>query len=467
MIRMEKPKIGFLGIMHGLYDQSQPEIPAQQEVFARAVVKQLEDVADVYFPGVAKSRELIEQYVQVFNEKAYDGIMIVNLLYSPGMRIVQALQKNTLPLLLANIQPLPNVTQNWNWSLLTTNQGIHGIQDTANMVMRLGGKQRHHIITDDWESDSFKKYFSDWALAANANARLKKMKAAIFGRMHNMGDILGDDAAFYRIFGLEVNHVTIGPIYRNMASLTEDEVDKQIAEDKRNFAVSSDLPIENHRYAARMQLGFEKFLIENGYEGFSQFFDIYKEDGRVSQLPILGASNLLAKGYGYSAEGDTHVLTLTMIGHMLSGDPHFTEMYSLDFGRDAAMLSHMGEGNWKVARKDRPIKLIDRPLDIGDRDNPPTPVFSIQPGLATLTSLVAVEGGSYRMIVSRGMILDCDEIPGIPMNYSFFKPENGIRKSMDSWLAYGGTHHEVLFLGDPSRRIKMLCKMLDIEYCEV
>ena len=51
------------------------------------------------------------------------------------------------------------------------------------------------------------------------------------------------------------------------------------------------------------------------------------------------------------AEGDANVLLLTVIGHMLIGDPHFTEMYSLDFGKDAAMLSHMGEGNWKVAAK--------------------------------------------------------------------------------------------------------------------
>jgi len=237
--------------------------------------------------------------------------------------------------------------------------------------------------------------------------------------------------AFYRIFGLEVNHVTIGPVYQNMELLKEKEIDKQIDDDKRNFAIDRNLSTESHRYAARMQLGFEKYLLENGYAGFSQFFDIYKEDGRLKQLPILGASNLLAKGYGYSAEGDTHVLALTMIGHMLCGNPHFTEMYSLDFGRDAALMSHLGEGNWKVARKDRPIKLIDRPLDIGDRENPPTPVFSIEPGTATLSSLVAIEGESYRIIVSRGSILDTDVIPGIPMNYSFFKPEIGIRKSMD------------------------------------
>ena len=37
-------------------------------------------------------------------------------------------------------------------------------------------------------------------------------------------------------------------------------------------------------------------------------------------------------------------MLLTVIGHLLIGDPHFTEMYSLDYVRDAALMSHMGEG---------------------------------------------------------------------------------------------------------------------------
>ena len=116
-------------------------------------------------------------------------------------------------------------------------------------------------------------------------------------------------------------------------------------------------------------------IADRGYEGFSAHFNIFKEDGRFKQLPILGASNLLAKGYGYAAEGDIHALALTVIGHIMIGNPHFTEMYSMDFEKDAVLMSHMGEGNWKVARKDRPIKLVDRPLDIGDLENPPTPIY--------------------------------------------------------------------------------------------
>ena len=465
MLSKQKPKIGFLGLMQGLYDKSQPELPKMQEKWAKEVVKQLADVADIDFPGPAKERPDIEKYVKYFNDKEYDGIIIVNLLYSPGNRLIQAMKKNTLPIMIANIQPLPDVTPDWNWIYLTTNQGIHGIQDTANVLMRLGIKPT--IVTEDWKDPRFKKFFAEWAQAAATVAQLKKTKVAIFSRMHNMGDIMGDDAALCRKFGIEANFETIGPVYRLMEGTTDKEIDEQIAEDKRNFKIDPKLPVENHRYAARMQIGFEKFLIANGYDGFSQFFNIYKEDGRLKQLPILGASSLLAKGYGYSAEGDTNVLVLTVIGHLLIGNPHFTEMYSLDFGKDAAMLSHMGEGNWKVARKDRGVTLIDRPLDIGDVENPPTPKFNVEPGVATLLSLVAVEGSCYRLIVSKGIILDTDELKDVPMNHAFFKPDTGIKAAMDKWLKYGGTHHEVLHLGDVRRSYEELCRMLDIEYIEV
>ena len=55
---MKKPKIGLLGIMHGLYDEKQPEITAQQEKFAREVIGKLSDRADITFKKAAKTRTL-------------------------------------------------------------------------------------------------------------------------------------------------------------------------------------------------------------------------------------------------------------------------------------------------------------------------------------------------------------------------------------------------------------------------
>jgi len=464
MLKKCKPQIGILALMHSLYDESQPEIPAYEENFVNDVMKQLSDVVDFDFPGLSKERSDTERIVRYFNNEGLDGIMIINVLYSPGLRIVQAFKDNNLPVLLANIQPLPDVTDNWNWSLLTTNQGIHGIQDTANMLMRLGYEPA--IITEDWKSERFKSFVEDWALAANTAHRLRSCRLALIQKMQNMGDILGDEVAYFQKFGIELLHEGIGQVVACMAEVTEAEIDAQIAEDQKNFEIRN-LPEENHRYAAKLQLAYEKLMTKKNYQGFSANFVVYEEDGRLDQLPILGASNMMAKGYAYSAEGDVHILALMAAGHLLIGDPHFTEMYSLDFGRDACMFAHMGEGNWKVARKDRPVLLIDRPLDIGNKDNPPTVVFSAEPGTATAATLVAVSGDKYRIVAMKGDVLDTEIIPGVETSHSFFKPDNGIRAAMDGWLKYGGTHHQVLWIGDHMNRLEQLCKIWNIEFVSV
>jgi len=465
MMQKRKPRVGLLGIMHGLYDESQPEITRAQEAFAREIVKKLSPVADIDFPGAAKSRQQIEKTVREFNYKQYDGILVVMLLYSPGFRLVRALEDNNLPVLLANIQPLRSVTTDWDWSRLTTNQGIHGAQDTANMLLQSGTITS--VITEDWKSEAFISYVEDWSTAAMAAAELKKMRIAVFGRMKGMGDIVGDEGNFQRVIGPEVNHEGIGQIFAIMEKVTKQEIDAHIAEDRKNFTVAPDLSAENHAYAAKLQVAMEKYLEDAGYDGITINFDTFKEDGRFKQIHMLAGSNLMAQGYGYSNEGDVHTCAMVGAGHLLVGAGHFTEMYSLDFDRDSALMSHMGEGNWRIARKDRPITLIDRPLEIGGLDNPPTVVFSAQPGPATMVSLASLAGYGYRLITCPGVILDTEELPGVPMPYFHFKPDTGIKRAMDQWLLGGGTHHETLTLGAHGRRWSLLAHLLDIDELEV
>jgi L-arabinose isomerase len=465
MLQKRKPKLGLLGIMHGLYDESQPEITRAQEEFARSLVKKLGPVADIDFPAAAKSREQIEKIVREFNYKQYDGILVVMLLYSPGFRLVRALQDNKLPVLLANVQPLRSVTKDWNWSKLTTNQGIHGAQDTANMLLQ--GGTNTCVITEDWQSDAFVSYVEDWSAAAMTAAELKRARIAVFGRMKGMGDIVGDEGNFQRVIGPEVNHEGIGQVAAIMEKVTAKEIEAHVAEDRKRFQVDPKISAENHAYAARLQVALEKYLEGAKYDGVTINFDTFREDGRFRQIHMLAASNLMAQGYGYSNEGDIHTCAMVAAGHLLAGVGHFTEMYSLDFDKDSALMSHMGEGNWKIARKDRPVRLIDRPLEIGGLENPPTLVFSAQPGPGTLVSLVSIAEYGYRLVTCPGTVLDTEELAGVPMPYFHFKPDTGIRKAMDQWLLGGGTHHQTLTLGAHTRRWSLLAELLDIEELEV
>ena len=79
---MNKPKIGLLGLMTDGYEPIFPGITARQEGYAQELVSLLSGVADVDFPGAGLNRARIEEIVRGFNEKQYDGILIVLLAYS-------------------------------------------------------------------------------------------------------------------------------------------------------------------------------------------------------------------------------------------------------------------------------------------------------------------------------------------------------------------------------------------------
>ena len=79
-----------------------------------------------------------------------DQTVLANEQVLPDARL---LAETPLPVCLANIQPVPSVTPAWDMADLTYNQGIHGIQDTANAMVRSG--RPFHVVTDDWRSDAF------------------------------------------------------------------------------------------------------------------------------------------------------------------------------------------------------------------------------------------------------------------------------------------------------------------------
>lgn len=462
-----KPKIGILGIMQELYDDMIPGITDRQAGYAAELAAHLGDVGE-FIPGrPIKNRTDAEQVMREFEGRAdLDGLLVVMLTYGPAMRVARLLAESRLPLCLANIQPEPTVTPAWDMADMTYNQGVHGAQDTANAMVRAGVP--FHVITDDWRAPAFKEEVGRWARAAAAVTAWRNLKVAIFGyAMNGMGDIRVDENALVRSLGPEISAVAPGDLVRAAEKADQDKVAEVLAFEDANFEIDPRLSLEERMDHVRMQVGIEEILTEGGYGAYSTHFDAIGEDGRFARLPLAAASSLMAKGYGYAAEGDVLTATMVSAGHVLIGDAHFTEMYAMDFPSDSILMSHMGEGNWKVARRDRPVKLIKRPLGIGRLEDPPTFLFQYQPGPATLATLVSLEGELFRMVVAEGEVLDSQELPALEMPYGQFRPDSGVRECLNGWLRNGGPHHEVLNLGHHAASWEIFCDLLGIEFVQV
>ncbi|HUD36327.1 MAG TPA: L-fucose/L-arabinose isomerase family protein [Streptosporangiaceae bacterium] len=461
-----KPRIGILGIMQDLYDDMIPGIAERQAGYAAQVAARLADVGEFIPSSPVKHRADAERELRAFENAGLDGVMVVMLTYGPAMRVARLLSECRLPILLANIQPEPDVTAAWDMADMTYNQGVHGAQDTANAMVRAG--RRFAVITDDWRSPSFAVDVDRWARAAAAITAWKRLKVAIFGyAMNDMGDIRVDESALIRSLGPEILAVAPGDLYRGMQAVTDQQVADVIAFEDERFEIDQRLSAAEREDHARMQVAIEQILDDGGFGAYSAHFDAIGEDGRFSRLPLAAASTLMAKGYGYGAEGDVLTAALVFAGHALIGDAHFTEMYAMDFATDSILMSHMGEGNWKVARKDRPVRLIKRPLGIGGLADPPTFLFQYQPGSATLATLVSLEGTRFRLVVAEGENLDTPELPALEMPYGQFRPGSGVRACLTGWMTAGGPHHEVMNLGHHAAAWKQFCQLTGIEFVQV
>jgi L-arabinose isomerase len=461
-----RPRIGILGIMQDLYDDMIPGIAQRQAGYAAEIAEQLSSVGEFIPAEPIKYREDAERVMAEFERSGLDGVLVVMLTYGPAMRVARLLSESRLPICLANIQPEPDVTPAWDMADMTYNQGVHGAQDTANAMVRAG--RRFQVLTDDWRSESFRADVGRWARAAAAVTRWKALKVAIFGyAMNDMGDIRVDESALIRSLGPEILAVAPGDMYRGMQAVTDEQVADVIAVEDAQFEIDPRLSAEEREDHARMQVAIKAILDDRGFGAYTAHFDAIGEDGRFSRLPLAAASTLMASGYGYAAEGDVLTACLVSAGHELIGDAHFTEMYAMDFPSDSVLMSHMGEGNWKIARSDRPVKLIKRPLGIGRLADPPTFLFQYQPGPATLATLVSLEGERFRLVVAEGENLDSQELPALEMPYGQFRPATGLRTCLNGWLSAGGPHHEVMNLGHHAASWKVFCQLAGIEFVQV
>ena len=210
-------------------------------------------------------------------------------------------------------------------------------------------------------------------------------------------------------------------------------------------------------------------LRDGGYGAYSTHFGAIAEDGRFARLPLAAASSLMAKGYGYGAEGDA-LTRRADVGRAARcsarrSSPRCTRWTSR---RDSILMSHMGEGNWRLAREDRPVRLIKRPLGIGGLGDPPTFLFQYahRPGDArdARRRSAASASGCWSPRARCSTPPSCRTLE---MPYGHFRPDSGVRDCMDAWLRLGGPHHQVLNPGRQAEAWRVFSELAGLEFAAV
>jgi len=461
-----KPQVGLLTLMFKLYDAI-PSLEPEMADFAEELIDIIGRFAEVEWTGICKTREQVDKTVNLFEGKNLDIIILVLLTYAPSHIALQALKTTKLPILIFNTQRLYEVTSDMNPDELIRNHGMHGVQDVANVLTRAG--RRFEIVTGHYKDEKVLGEIKEWCQAASIVSFLKKCRVGIIGYpLEGMGDFALDETSLLSRLGVEVCHISQKDLAHTAQKAPSEAIKEQMERDRANFSIAKDVTEKEHEESSRLEWAIRETMKKENLAAFTANFMAISEDGWLQTLPFLASSKMLSEGYGYAGEGD--ILTSIAVAMMqrLAGSANFTEMFTMDFGGNAILMSHMGEGNHALAREDRPVEMVGSTL--GLVEIPVRPVllrFALKPGIVTLVNLTVTAGEKLNIIATEGRVVDFPPIDGVMTPHYKFQPEKDLSEFLTELSKEGSSHHFALAYGRWSSLIEKIADLIDADFAKI
>lgn len=464
-----KPRVGILGLTLEFYEEAAPGLHEDREAWVRtAILPALAPVADVSFTRAVCRREEIDEVVAGYESDDLDALLVVCLTYAPSQLSLPALKRTRLPILLWNTQELFGVGADYDGQTMTANHGVHGSQDLANVLLRSDVSFKY--ITSHLHDAHGLEPLADFFQAAAAVAGLRQLGLGLLGYpFPGMGDFAMDSTDLIDKFGCRCTQLPLGEYINLTEAAPPEEISGLQTCYRDSFDVDNDVTDADLEATARAEWALREMLSQRSLQAFSYQFLAFGEDDRVVTVPFVAACRMMTDGIGFGGEGDLIGATGTWLLNRLQGPASFSEVFSIDFEGNSLLMSHMGEANVAMARRDRKVRLVakDKPL-VPIRGRQLSLATTFEPGPATLAALTIGPQRRWRLIASHMNIEDFGPLPTMQVPHFKISPQNAnIRDWLTAYAMAAGPHHNAICFGDARQRIRAVAELLDVDYCEV
>jgi len=450
------------------YETLVPELrPSREAWVRRAVIPALHPQANVVFESAAFRREDIERVVANFENAPVDALLVLLLTYSPSQLALPALQRTRLPIAIWNTQELAAVGPAFSVARMIDNHGVHGTQDLANVLLRAGVP--FHYVTSHPAEPRGAQELGDFFAAAAAVRRLRHARLGLMGYpFPGMGDFAVDTSQLVLSLGCSWTNLPVSEYIARAAAAEPSRVGELMKEYRDTYALAPDLTEHDLECTARAEVALRGLVTDHRLDAFSCQFLAFGDDERTSTVPFVATSRLMAEGVGFGGEGDLIAAAATAFFNWLQPPATFSEMFTIDFEGNSIFMSHMGEANVAMARRDRKVPLVARPTPITrTRDRQLALVTTLEPGPATLAALTLGPSGKWRIIAAAAQIEDFGPLQDFCVPHFKLKPAQDVRDFLTAYAKAGGPHHNAVCFGDARPRLRIAARLLSAEYIEL
>ena len=464
-----KPQLWFLTGSQALYGEETLDQVAGQSLRIQQLLADSGGLAcELSGKPVLTESAMIRRVLQEANaDPGCVGVIAWMHTFSPAKMWITGLDALRKPLLHLHTQlneALPWSTIDMDF--MNLNQAAHGDREFGYIQTRLGVPRK--TVAGHVADPTVVARIDAWARAAIGADHLRNLRLARFG--DNMRDVAvteGDKVEAELRFGVSVNTYGVNDLVPLVDAVSE--VDDLVASYVDEYDLVPELAAggarhDSLRYAARLEAGLRKFLVDGGFGAFTTNFE---DLGGLRQLPGLAVQRLMADGYGFGGEGDWKTSALlAAVKAMGTGSAlgtSFMEDYTYHFGPGEPKIlgAHMLEVCPSIAAA-RPSCEI-HPLGIGGREDPVRLVFDAAPGPGVVLGLADL-GDRFRLVANEIEVVPPDEpLPRLPVARAVWKPAPSLATSAESWITAGAPHHTVLTQAVSTETIRDFATLFGVE----
>jgi L-arabinose isomerase len=444
MEKTDKLEVWFItGTQHLYGTETLKQVAADSKTIAAAFDKSsLIPVKIVFKPILTTPDSIYDICSEANNSGNCIGLIAWMHTFSPAKMWIRGLNILTKPVLHLHTQLNRDIP--WDtidMDFMNLNQSAHGDREFGFITTRM--RLSRKVVTGHYLDAETVKSIAVWIRAAMANADAAGMKIARFG--DNMRDVAvteGDKVSAQIKMGYSVYGYGVGDLVKYVNDVKDSVVKKLIGEYADEYRMTKAVAnSDTLKEAARIEIGMENFLKAGNFRAFTTTFE---DLHGLKQLPGLAVQRLMAKGYGFGAEGDWKtaalVRSMKVMAGGLKGGTSFMEDYTYHFDPKGMRVlgAHMLEVCPTVSSGKPAVEV--HPLGIGGKSDPARLVFKSSLGNAVNVSVIDL-GNRFRMIINEVEVVKCPDMPNLPVASILWKPLPDLKSAATAWILAGGAHH--------------------------
>ncbi|MEU6578546.1 L-fucose/L-arabinose isomerase family protein [Streptomyces sp. NPDC046805] len=462
-----RPRIGLVAGGLGAYWPQFPDLLPQLQRSARRVAERMTEfdaeVVDVGFISDAQDGAAAAERL-----RAADCDLIVGFLstYMTATMLAPIAQRSGAPVLLINLQP----TEAMDHATFDTGQwlaycGACPLPEMANTFERLGVAFRS--VSGHLEDERAWRRIGTWIKAAGVRAVLRSGRHGLMGHLYpGMYDVSTDLTMVPANLGGHVEVLEFDDLRVRTEQVTDAEVTAKLAQTRKVFDLDESVDPVDLGWAARVSVGLDRLVEDFDLDSLAYYHRGLDGETheRLGAGVILGASLLTARGIPAAGEYELRTSLAMLIADRLGAGGSFTELQALNFRDGVVEMGHDGPGHLATSER-RPL-LRGLGVYHGKRGYGVSVEFDVRHGPVTAVGLGQSREGRYRLIASRGTVVDGPLLRiGNTTSRVDFGRDPG--EWCDEWSAAGVGHHWALATGDVLPELRAVAELTGVGLTEV